>query len=213
MKDIVILSNPLIDHYLGVIRDEQTGKNEFGQAIESIVYLMSSSITGNIGVSTKSVKTPLAETNVAYFFDKILVIPILRAGLAMFEPIKRIIPSATFGYVGIKRSHAAAIKDITADMYYCNLPPNLSEYKVILLDVVVATGVSTSYCVDYLIGKGVKEENITLASIIVSSEGIDKVNSTYPKMEIFTCAIDDVLTDNGYIVPGLGDAGDRYNGY
>ncbi|MCL2753606.1 MAG: uracil phosphoribosyltransferase [Defluviitaleaceae bacterium] len=213
MKDITIVSNPLIDHYLGVIRDEQTGKNDFGQAIESIVYLMSSNITGNIGTATKTVKTPLAETSVAYFFDKILVIPILRAGLAMFEPVKRIIPSATFGYVGIKRSHASAVKDITADMYYCNLPNNLHEYKVILLDVVVATGVSTSHCVDYLIERGVKEENITLASLICSREGVNKVNAAYPKMEIFTCAIDEVLTDNGYIVPGLGDAGDRYNGY
>lgn len=213
MKGIIKMSNPLIDHYLGVIRDEQTGKNDFAQSIESIVYLMSFNITGNIGTAVKTVKTPLAETDVAYFFDKILVIPILRAGLAMFEPIKRIIPDATYGYVGIKRSHAPVRKDITADMYYCNLPDNLCEYKVILLDVVVATGVSTSHCVDYLIERGVKEENIILASIIVSREGIEKVNAAYPKMEIFTCAIDEVLTDNGYIVPGLGDAGDRYNGY
>jgi len=208
------VSNPLIDHYLGVIRDEQTGKNEFAQAIESIVYLMSSSITGNIGTAKKTVKTPLADTEVAYFFDKILVIPILRAGLAMFEPVKRIIPSATFGYLGIKRNQSGTgSKDFSADMYYCNLPPNLDEYKVLMLDVVVATGVSTKHCIDYLIERGVKEENITLASLICASEGIEKIRDNYPSMDLFTCAIDEVLTEKGYILPGLGDAGDRYNGY
>ena len=217
MNNINIVSNPLISHYVGVIRDENTCKNDFVQAVECIVSLMSFSVTGSVNTATKQVMTPVAACDVAYFFDKILIIPILRAGLAMFDPIKRVLPMATFGYVGIKRVGEKVTDGnnmgFEADMYYCNLPPNLSEYKVIILDVVVATGSTVDYAVEYLGKQGVTQENISLVSIISSRPGIENLQKKFPKLNIFTCEIDDILNEKGYIVPGLGDAGNRYNGY
>jgi len=217
MNEVIQVQNPLIDHYVGVIRDEKTGKCDFAIAIENIVYLMSSSITGNIGTAKKTVKTPMADTEVAYFIDKILVIPILRAGLAMFEPIRKLVPQATFGYVGIKRkqeqSDDSALPNFSADMYYCNLPPNLHEFRVIILDIVVATGSTVEYVINHLLEQGVPQEKISLASIISSQEGISVLQAKFPKVQMLTCALDPILTDEGMIVPGLGDAGNRYNGY
>jgi len=217
MKSVVQVSNPLIDHYVGVIRDENTCKNDFVQAVECIVSLMSFSITGNVNTAKKRVLTPVAEADIAYFFDKILIIPILRAGLAMFDPIKRVLPMATFGYVGIKRVGERVTggdnMGFEADMYYCNLPPNLDEYKVIILDVVIATGSTVDYAIEYLGTQGVPQENIQLVSIIASRPGLENLQKKYPDVDIFVCKIDEILNEKGYIVPGLGDAGNRYNGY
>jgi len=217
MKGIIQVSNPLIDHYVGVIRDENTCKNDFVQAVECIVSLMSFSITGNVNTAKKRVQTPVAEADIAYFFDKILIIPILRAGLAMFDPVKKVLPMATFGYVGIKRM-GDKVRDgenmgFEADMYYCNLPPNLHEYKVIILDVLIATGSTVDYAIEYLGKEGVPQENISVVSIISSRPGLENLQSKFPNVKIFTCEIDDILNEKGYIVPGLGDAGNRYNGY
>ncbi|MDR2167612.1 MAG: uracil phosphoribosyltransferase [Clostridiales bacterium] len=217
MKDAIIVSNPLISHYVGIIRDANTCKNDFVNAVESIVYLMSFSITGHVETAQKRVMTPVAEADVGYFFDKILLIPILRAGLAMFDPMRKILPLATFGYVGIKRKGDkvtdAENMGFTADMYYCNLPPKLHEFKVMILDVVIATGSTVDYAIEYLIGQGVKPENISLVSIISSRPGLDNLRRKFPEVSIYTCEIDEILTEKGYISPGLGDAGNRYNGY
>ncbi|MCL2619416.1 MAG: uracil phosphoribosyltransferase [Defluviitaleaceae bacterium] len=204
------VQNPLINHYVGVIRDKATGKNDFANAIESIVYLMSHDITGNIGTARKKVMTPLAEADVAYFFDKVLIVPILRAGMAMFEPLRKVLPMATFGYMGIRRGHKDG--EIFADMYYKSLPDDLADHKVILTEVVVATGSTIDYTIEHLLKEGVKEESITLATIISSKPGLDGLTAKYPKVNILTCAIDEILDERGYIIPGLGDAGDRYNG-
>ena len=211
MKQAIKVSNPLISHYVGELRDINTDKNAFANAIENIVYLMSSQITSNIECGTKKVSTPLADTEVAYFFDKVLIIPILRAGMAMFEPMKRILPHAAYGYIGIQRVEKDG--QLVADMYYCNLPSNLQDYKVYILEIVVATGVTVKHTVDYLLEQGVKCENISLVSIISSKYGVEELGSKYPQLNMITCEIDETLTDKGYIVPGLGDAGDRYNGY
>ena len=217
MKSVIQVSNPLIDHYLGVIRDENTCKNDFVQAVECIVSLMSFSVTGSVNTARKRVLTPVAEADIAYFFDKILIIPILRAGLAMFDPIKRVLPMATFGYVGIKRVGEKVTDGenmgFEADMYYCNLPPDLHEYKVIILDVVVATGSTVDYAIEYLGKEGVPQENISLVSIISSRPGLENLQRKFPQVSIYTCEIDEILNEKGYIVPGLGDAGNRYNGY
>ncbi|MCL2236534.1 MAG: uracil phosphoribosyltransferase [Defluviitaleaceae bacterium] len=202
--------NPMIDHYVGVIRDKSTGKGDFANAIENIVYLMSQDITGNIGTERKKVMTPVAEADVAYFFDKVLVVPILRAGMAMFEPLRRLLPMATFGYMGIRRTHCEG--EFQADMYYRSLPDDLAEHKVILTEVIVATGSTIDYTIDHLLKDGVAQENITLACIIASKMGVDMLIEKYPKINILACAIDEKLNEKGYIVPGLGDAGDRYNG-
>jgi uracil phosphoribosyltransferase len=211
MKDIRVVSNPLIEHYVGVIRDVGTCKNEFGRSIENIVYLMSKDITSHIGTEKRVVSSPLAETEVAYFSDKILVIPILRAGMSMLEPLKRVIPMADFGYVGIRRTRVD--DEFVPDVYYRHLPSNLSDYKVYILEVVVATGSSVNYAINDLLQAGVPEGNISLISIISSKIGLDRMQKKYPQVSIFTCAIDEILTDKGMIVPGLGDAGNRYNGY
>jgi uracil phosphoribosyltransferase len=98
-------------------------------------------------------------------------------------------------------------------MYYCNLPPRLHEFKVIILDVVIATGSTVDYAIEYLVAQGVKQENISLVSIICSRPGLKNLQNKFPKVNIYTCEIDEILTEKGYISPGLGDAGNRYNGY
>ncbi|MCL2397540.1 MAG: uracil phosphoribosyltransferase [Defluviitaleaceae bacterium] len=208
MENVYLVENPLVDHYVGVIRDEKTEKNEFSNAIENIVYLMSSKITGDVALSHRSINTPMAETTVAYFFDKILIVPILRAGLAMFEPIRKVMPHSTSGYIGIKRN-----PDTSAQMYYENLPADLHGYRVILLEVVIATGNTLDFAINHLINSGVNPEKISIASIISSRKGLENLMQKYPGISAVTCAIDEILDENGMIIPGLGDAGDRYNGY
>ena len=212
MSGIKMVTNPLLEHYVGVIRDVRTDKNEFARSIENILYLMSKDITSHVGTEKRVVSSPLAETEVAYFSDKILLIPILRAGMSMLEPLKKIIPLATFGYVGISRSQEEN-GEFKANVYYCNLPPNLHEFKVYILEVVVATGSTVKYAINHLLEAGVAEDNISIVSIISSKVGLDVLLKLYPRLSVFTCAIDSHLNDHGYIVPGLGDAGNRYNGY
>ena len=211
MKKVKQVKGPLISHFTGIIRNKETEKNEFAAAIENIVYLMSNEITGDVKIKPIKVLTPIAEADVAYFFDKILLIPVLRAGMAMFEPMRRILPLSTSGYIGIKRVDDG--ENFAADMYYCNLPPNLPEFKVFILDVVVATGSSIDFVVKHLISQGVSPENINLISIISSKKGLENLSEEFPDINIYTCEIDEVLNEKGYIVPGLGDAGNRYNGY
>ncbi|MCL2855833.1 MAG: uracil phosphoribosyltransferase [Defluviitaleaceae bacterium] len=207
---VLRVNNPLINHYVGIIRDKQTSKNDFAAAIENIVYLMSHHITGNFATATKKVQTPIAEADVAYFFDKVLVVPILRAGMAMFEPLRRVLPDATYGYMGIRRKQEG--DEFLADMYYCSLPNDLPAHKVILTEIVVATGSTIDFTIAHLLKEGVAEENITIACIIASKPGADMLFDKYPKISIVACAVDEILNEKGYIVPGLGDAGDRYNG-
>jgi uracil phosphoribosyltransferase len=212
MKGVRIVSSPLIEHYVGIIRDVQTCKNEFGRSIENIIYLMSNDITGHVGTEKRMVSSPLAETEVAYFSDKIMIVPIMRAGLAMLEPLRRVIPTADFGYVGIRRTRGPA-GEFIPEVYYQHLPIDMKDYKVYLLEVVVATGSSVNYAVNHLLEEGVPEDRISLISIISSKVGLGRLQERFPQMNIYTCVIDEILTDQGMIVPGLGDAGNRFNGY
>ena len=208
MTNVHLVKTPLIDHYVGVIRDESTNKNDFANAIENIVYLMSSQITSDVELGYKRVNTPIAETTVAYFFDKVLIIPILRAGLAMFEPMRRILPMSTCGYIGIKR-----LPDLTADMYYCNLPPDLASYRIVLLETVIGTGSTLDCTIEYLMAQGVDPKKLSVASIICARKGLEDLAAKHSDVSFVVSAIDEILDERGYIVPGLGDAGDRYNGY
>jgi len=208
VTNVHLVKTPLIDHYVGVIRDELTNKNDFATAIENIVYLMSSHITSDVELGYKRVNTPVAEATVAYFFDKILVIPILRAGLAMLEPIRKILPMSICGYIGIKR-----LPDLTADMYYRNLPPNLADYRVVLLETVIGTGSTLDCTIEYLISEGVDPKKLSVASIICARKGLEELAAKHKDVNFVVAAIDEILDERGYIVPGLGDAGDRYNGY
>ena len=152
------------------------------------------------------------DTN-ASFSEKVLIIPILRAGLAMLEPLKKVIPNTTIGYIGMKRKVDETTSEIWADMYYCNLPTDLREYKILMLDIVIATGSSVIPAIDHLIDRGADQENISVVSIVAARPGLENLRNSFANINLSTCAIDDMLNEHGYIVPGLGDAGDRYNGY
>ena len=211
MGRLIKVGGPLVEHYIGVIRDAESDKNTFSSAIENLAYLMLPQITSDLLLTEKRIQTPLTETTVAYFYDKVLLIPILRAGLALLDPLKRVIPDTAVGYIGMKRYENA--DGITADMYYENLPPNLGEYKIMILDCIIATGSSIALAIEHLKKYGVSEEKISVISVMAAKPGLDSLYNQFPGITIATCQIDEKLNEKGFIVPGLGDAGNRYNGY
>jgi len=213
LDGVTLVENPLISHYMGIIRDRESDKNAFSNAIEALVYLMIPEITNDLKTSEKAILTPLAEARVDYFCENVLIIPILRAGMAMLEPLKRIIPNTVFGYFGMKRVTDSATSAIYAEMHFSNLPPNLGDYQIMILDIVIATASSISRAIENLLALGAKQENIQIVGILAARPGIEILQKHFPKINISVCAIDEKLDENGYIVPGLGDAGDRYNGY
>jgi len=213
MDNFTLINGSIIDHYVGIIRDKNSCKSTFSNAIENIMYLMIPDITSGFASSPKKVLTPMAEAVAASFSERVLIIPILRAGLAMLEPLKKVIPNTTFGYIGMKRKTDEVTGEIRADMYYCNLPSGLAGCKVLMLEVVIATGSSLIPAIEHLISNGAKQEDISVVSIISARPGLEVLHKAFPDIRLFACAVDDALDENGYIIPGLGDAGDRYNGY
>ena len=211
MQNFIKVDSPLVKHYISVIRDKNSNKNEFSDGIENLVYLMLPQITNGLMLSETRINTPLTETSGYFFADKVLLIPVLRAGLAMLDPIKKIIPQTAVGYIGMRREESG--KTITAEMYYENLPPNLDSYKIMLLDCIIATGVSLIHTIKHLIDKGANQKNISIVSIMMAQPGLDALLAEFPEITIATCQVDEILNEKGYIVPGLGDAGNRYNGY
>jgi len=211
MGRLIEVNSPLVKHYIGIIRDVESDKNTFSSAIENLAYLMLPQITSDLLLTEKRIQTPLTETTVASFYDKVLLIPILRAGLALLEPLKKVIPDTAVGYIGMKRGTNA--DGITADMYYENLPPNLHEYNIMILDCIIATGSSIALAINHLKQYGVAEKKISVISVMSARPGLDSLCSQFPDITIATCQIDEKLNEKGFIVPGLGDAGNRYNGY
>ncbi|AYO31823.1 uracil phosphoribosyltransferase [Biomaibacter acetigenes] len=206
-KNVFVFDHPLIQHKLALIRDENTGAKEFRELVEEVAMLMAYEVTRNLPLEEVQIKTPIGPAKARMISGKKLgIIPILRAGLGMVNGMLKLIPAAKVGHIGLYRDPDT----LTPVEYYCKLPADVNERELIILDPMLATGGSATMAVDFLKEKGVT--SIKLMCLIAAPEGIAAVHKKHPDVEIYTAAVDEKLNSHGYIVPGLGDAGDRLFG-
>jgi uracil phosphoribosyltransferase len=204
---VKVIDHPLIQHKLSLMRNVNTGTKEFRELLEEISMLMAFEITRDLPLEDVEIETPVAKSTFKMLSGKKLgVIPILRAGLGMTNGVVRLIPAVKVGHVGLYRDP----KTLMPVEYYCKLPSDVAERDFIIIDPMLATGNSLSATIDILKSKGAK--HIKCMCLVASPEGISLINEVHPDVDIFVAAIDEKLDDHGYIVPGLGDAGDRIFG-
>ena len=207
MSKVYVMDHPLIQHKVGIIRREEVGSKDFRQMISEIAMLMCYESTRNLKLQDVKIKTPICETTVKELAGKKLaVVPILRAGLGMVEGMLAMIPAAKIGHIGLYRDPETH----EPHEYYCKLPSDCNEREVYVVDPMLATGGSCVAAIQMLKEKGVK--NIHFMCIIASPEGVERLQKEHPDVDIYIAALDEKLNDHGYIVPGLGDAGDRIFG-
>ena len=207
MGKVVIMDHPLIQHKISLIRDEKTGTKDFRELVEEIAMLMAFEVTRDLPLEEIEVTTPVAKAKANVIAGKTVgVIPILRAGLGMVDGILKLIPGAKVGHIGLYRDP----ETLQPVEYYCKLPTDAAERDMIIVDPMLATGGSANGAIELLKGYGIK--NIKLVCLIAAPEGIKAVEEQNPDVDMFIAALDDHLNDHGYIVPGLGDAGDRLFG-
>ena len=208
MANVHVLDHPLLQHKLAILRDKNTGVKEFREIVGEIAALMCYEATRNLPTTEVEIETPLAvDTFQVLAGKKLAVVPILRAGLGMVDSIVNLIPSAKVGHLGLFRDPETHLPV----KYYCKMPPDISERQVFIVDPMLATGGSVVAAIDVL-----KQEygckNITLMHILAAPEGIKAVTEAHPDVELYVAGVDKCLNDHAYIVPGLGDAGDRIFG-
>lgn len=207
MQNLIVLDHPLILHKLAILRDKETGVKQFRELVGEIAQLMCYEATRDLPTKEIEVETPLAKAKVwTLSGKKLAIVPILRAGLGMIDGIIDLIPSAKVGHIGLYRDP----KTLQPVEYYCKMPPDISERDVIIVDPMLATGGSAVAAIQFL--KNYDCKNIRLMTIIAAPEGIKAVQDQHPDVDIFVAAVDERLDEHGYIVPGLGDAGDRIFG-
>ena len=206
MKGVTVIAHPLVQHNLARLRDKRTQSQEFRRLLVEIASLMLYEATRDFAVRTVTVQTPLAPARGFRLEREVVLVPVLRAGLGMLDSILQLIPHARVGFIGLKREETT----LRAQFYHKSLPDNLGRFEVILIDPMLATGGSAVAALDLLAGQGAK--HVRLVNLVAAPEGIRRVRKSYPKLPIFTAAIDRRLNEKGYILPGLGDAGDRLFG-
>jgi uracil phosphoribosyltransferase len=206
MKGVTVIAHPLVQHNLARLRDEQTQPQEFRRLLGEIAPLMLYEATRSFAVKKISVQTPLATASGFQLEREVVLVPVLRAGLGMLDSILQLIPHARVGFIGLKREETT----LRAMFYHKSLPKNLERFEVILIDPMLATGGSSVAAIDLLIEQGAK--HIRMVNLVAAPAGIRVVQKKYPHVPIFTAAVDKKLNEKGFIVPGLGDAGDRLFG-
>lgn len=207
MAQVHVLDHPLIQHKLSLIRDENTGSKDFRELVEEVAMLMAYEVTRDFPLQEVEVKTPVASMKAKMIAGrKVGLVPILRAGLGMVDGMLRLIPTAKVGHIGLYRD-PETLKPVE---YYCKLPTDVEERDLIVIDPMLATGGSASAAITFLKDRGAR--HIKLMCLIAAPEGIEAVRSIHGDVDIFVAAVDDHLNDHGYIIPGLGDAGDRLFG-
>lgn len=207
MAKVVVIDHPLIQHKLSMIRDENTGSKDFRELVEEVAMLMAYELTRDLPTEEVEVKTPVATAKCRRLAgEKVGVIPILRAGLGMVQGILNLYPTARVGHIGLYRDP----KTLKPVEYYCKLPSDLPERELIIVDPMLATGGSVVAAIDLLKRKG--GVKLRMLNLIAAPEGIKAVHEAHPDVDIYTAAVDDHLNDHAYIIPGLGDAGDRLFG-
>ena len=207
MSNVMIFDHPLIQHKLSILRDENTGVMQFRELVSEIAKLMCFEATRDLPLEPVSVKTPVGMAQCKRIAGKKLaVVPILRAGLGMVDGMVDLMPNVKVGHIGLFRDP----ETLAPVKYYFKMPLDIAERDVIVVDPMLATGGSAVAAITFLKEEGVK--SIKLMDIIAAPEGVKAVQDAHPDVDIYVAALDDHLNENGYIVPGLGDAGDRIFG-
>ncbi len=207
MGKVHVFDHPLIQHKLSIMRNKDTGCKEFRELLDEISMLMVYEVTRDLSTQTIEVETPICRTKTRVLAGKpIGIIPILRAGLGMVDGILQLIPNAKVGHIGLYRDPAT----LEPVEYYCKLPEDAVHRELIVLDPMLATGGSACAAIGFIKKRGCN--NIRLVNLIAAPEGIARVQAEHPDVDIYVAAKDEKLNEHGYIVPGLGDAGDRLFG-
>ena len=207
MSTVTVMNHPLISHKISILRDKNTGNMQFRQLVEEIATLIAYEATRDLPLKHQEVETPIGMANCKVLAGKKLaIVPVLRAGLGMVDGILSLVPAAKVGHIGLYRDH----ETLEPREYYCKLPEDISERLVIVLDPMLATGGSACQAIQCVKDRGAT--NIKLMNIIAAPEGIERVTREHPDVDVFIGTVDEKLNENGYIVPGLGDAGDRIFG-
>ena len=203
MKNVTVINHPLVQHNLTRLRDRETSSTEFRRLVGEVATLMIYEATRSLAVGPRNVHTPVGKARGTKLTSRVLLVPILRAGLGMLDSILQLIPDARVGFIGLKRDEAT----LQAVSYHQSLPADATGYEVIILDPMLATGGSAIAALDLVKARGAK--SVRMVNLLAAPEGIKAVLAHHPDTQIYTAAIDQKLNAKGYIVPGLGDAGDR----
>ncbi len=207
MSTVYVIDHPLIQHKVSLMRDKNTGTKDFRELLGEISMLMAYEVTRDLPLKEVDVETPIAWCKTKVIAGKKLgIVPILRAGLGMVDGIQSLVPAAKVGHIGLYRD-PATLKPVE---YYCKLPPDVEERELIVVDPMLATGGSAAAAIGFLKDRGCT--SIKLMCLIGAPEGIAVIQKEHPDVDIYIAVVDDCLNDHGYIVPGLGDAGDRIFG-
>ncbi|MGI9395784.1 MAG: uracil phosphoribosyltransferase [Boseongicola sp.] len=207
MKHLTVVDHPLVQHKLSLMRDQNTPTAVFRQLLREIAHLLAYEVTRELSMTTKAIETPMTEMQ-APVLDarKLALVSILRAGNGLLDGMLDLIPSARVGFVGLYRDE----ETLRPVQYYCKLPGEISERLVIAVDPMLATGNSSAAAIDLIKGQGAT--NIRFLCLLAAPEGVARMKEAHPDVPIVTAALDERLNEKGYIVPGLGDAGDRMFG-
>ena len=207
MSKVHVMDHPLIQHKVSLMRDKETGTKEFRELLNEISMLMAYEVTRDLPLREVEIETPICRAQTKVIAGKKLaIVPILRAGLGMVDGIMSLVPSAKVGHIGLYRDP----NTLEPVEYYCKLPEDCEEREILLVDPMLATGGSASAAIRFLKRRGCK--HIKLVCLIAAPEGTSRIQADHPDVNIYVAAMDEKLNDHGYIVPGLGDAGDRLFG-
>lgn len=207
MSKVTQIAHPLILHKLALIRDKNTGSKDFRQLVEEVAMLMAYEVTRDLQLKEVEIETPICKTKCKMLSGKkVAIVPILRAGLGMVGGMTSLIPAAKVGHIGLYRDEET-LKPVE---YFCKLPQDIGDRDVIVTDPMLATGGSAKDAITLLKEKGAK--HIRLMCLVAAPEGIKEVMDEHPDVDIYVASVDEKLNEKGYIVPGLGDAGDRLYG-
>ena len=204
---VYVADHPLVAHKLSVLRDKKTSVKDFRELVSEIGMLITYEATRDLPLTTRIVETPICKAEVPTLKGKkFAVVPILRAGLGLVDGVLRLVPSARVGHIGMYRDETT----LEPHVYFCKMPKDIAERNVLIVDPMLATGGSASAAVSEMKRRGCK--NIKFMVLLAAPEGVQKMQEDHPDVDIYCGAIDEKLNENGYIVPGLGDAGDRIFG-
>lgn len=206
MKNLNVIDHPLIKRDVSLLRDKSTTSEDFRIVLRRLTSIMVHEVTKDLELVSRPIETPLEQTAGYVLADEVILVPVLRAGLGMLEAYLNFIPNAKVGHIGMYRDEAT-LKPVD---YYAKFPPNLSKSVVVLIDPMLATGGSASAAISYLEQREAK--NIRLNCVVASPEGVSRLEKEHPDVRIYAAVLDRTLNQNGYILPGLGDAGDRIYG-
>ena len=209
MGNFHVLDHPLIQHKLTMIRQKDCGTKVFREVVNEISMLMAYEVSRDLPLEDVEIETPLVKTTLKTLAGKkVAIIPILRAGLGMVDGILELIPAAKIGHVGMYRDHDT----LQPVEYFVKLPSDISERQLFVVDPMLATGGSAVAAIDALLKRGAQQNSIKFCCLVAAPEGVKVLQDAHPEIDIYAAALDERLNENGYILPGLGDAGDRLFG-